>query len=57
VLHGCWTGDVTAEQEYTLGFLEEDLRRIFGLLKAEVTGGRKNCITSTFVICIFVQEL
>jgi hypothetical protein len=47
---------LTVREEHRLRvFGNRVLRRIFGPKRDKVTGGRKNCIMRSFVICTLLQ--
>jgi hypothetical protein len=53
VLYGCETWSLTVREEYKLRMFENRvLLRIFGPKRDGVTGGRENCKTKSFIICI-----
>jgi hypothetical protein len=52
VLYVCETWSLTVREEQKLRVFENRvLRRIFGPKKDGVTGGWRNCITRSFIIC------
>jgi hypothetical protein len=54
VLNGCETWSLILREKHRLRMFENRvLRRIFELNRDEVTGGGKNCIMRSFVICTF----
>jgi hypothetical protein len=56
VLYGCETWSLTLREEHRLRVFENKvLRRIFGPKRDEVTGGWRNCIMRSFVICTLCQ--
>jgi hypothetical protein len=51
-LYGCENWSLSLREEHRLRVFENKvLRRICGLKRDELTGGRENCITRSFVIC------
>jgi hypothetical protein len=53
ILYGCETWSLTLNEEHRLRMFENKvLRRILGPKRDEVTGGWRNCIMRSFVICI-----
>jgi hypothetical protein len=56
ILYGCETWSLTLREEHGLRvFQNKVLRRIFGPKRVEVTGGWRNCIKRSFVICTLRQ--
>jgi hypothetical protein len=52
VLYGCEAWSLTLREEHRLRVFESNvLRGIFGPKRNEVTGGWRNCIIRSFMIC------
>jgi hypothetical protein len=53
ILYGCETWSLTLREEHRLRVFENRmLRRIFGPKRDEVTGGWRNCIMRSCMVCI-----
>jgi hypothetical protein len=57
-LYGCETWSLTLREEHRLRvFQNRVLRRKLGPKRGEVTGGWRNCIIKSFIICTLHQML
>jgi hypothetical protein len=58
ITNGCETWSLTLKEEHRLSVFENrELRRLFGPKRGEVTGGWRNCIVRSCMVCTLHQIL